>query len=274
MFGADAHEGEGRGLGEEGGFAPGDGAVEVDGGVAEVAAAGGEQVAREAVGGQVVAAGGGDPVLVGLDGVGPEAAGEFGLHAQQIAAVHGLEVGEGVVAEEPFDELGAFVGPGIVEKRLRLGGARQGAGHVQEDPAEKHGVIAAGRGGEAAAVQFGGDQRVHGRFRGCRPGGGHGQGCRHAKNPRGGEGRREVQSHDSSGGIDPGGAGREPEIETGRIAGYSGRMHRAGEATHLWIEVPKPCFATTYPRWSEMRFTRTWPSEAGRRNMSRRMGPM
>ena len=57
------------------------GAIEIDLGYTEIAAAFGEEFAHEAVIGLVLAEGGADPVMVGLGGVRPEIDGKLSFDA-------------------------------------------------------------------------------------------------------------------------------------------------------------------------------------------------
>src|SRR5208283_4903208 len=114
--------------------------------VAEIAAAGGEQVAGEAVVGLVGAEGIQNPVVVGLGGIGPEVDGEFGFDAEEVAPPHGAEFGELVAVEEAVDEGGALVGVGVGEEAGGLLGGGESADGVEVGAAEER-AIGGGVGG-------------------------------------------------------------------------------------------------------------------------------
>ena len=149
-----------------GGFPALHGAVEVDRRVAEVAAAGGEQLADEPVVGLVLADGGADPAVIGLRGVGPEVDGELGLDAQQVAPLHGPVVGELGAFEQAVDEGGAFVGVGVGEELRGFLGGGQRADDVEEGAAEEDGVGREVGGLDVEAFEAGEDAGVDGGLRG------------------------------------------------------------------------------------------------------------
>ena len=135
------------------GILPLDGAVEVDRGRAEIAAAFGEHLADKAVVGLVLAEGGANPVVIGLGGVGPEVDGELGLDPQQIAPLHGPVIRELVALEEAVDQGGALVGVAVRQElggRLRSG---ERADDVEIGPAEEDRVGAEVRRGDAQALE-------------------------------------------------------------------------------------------------------------------------
>src|ERR1035441_6859552 len=162
VFGAHAHKREGDGLRDGGRFLALHGAVEIDRRVAEIAAAGGQKIADEAVVGLVVADGGADPVVIGLGGVGPEVDGELGLDAQQVTPLHGPIVGELGAVQKAVDEGGALGGGGVGEKVGSFLGGGQGADDVEEGAAEEDGVGREVGGGNVEAFEAVEDAGVDG----------------------------------------------------------------------------------------------------------------
>ena len=140
------------------------------GAFAEIAAAGGEQFADEAVVGLVFADGGADPVVIGLCGIGPEIDGELGLDAQEVAPLHGPVVGELGAFEQAVDEGSAFGGVGVCEELRRFLRGGQGADDVEVGAAEEDGVGREVGGLDVEALQSGEDAGVDGGLRGQRGG--------------------------------------------------------------------------------------------------------
>ncbi len=166
LFGARSHEGERHRLGDAFGPAILHGAVEVGGRLAEIAAAGGEEVVGEAVVGAIFENRGVDPMVVGLGGIGPEVDGELGFDAQEVAPLGGPVVGELVAREQAIDEGGSLVGIGARQEVGGLFGGGQGADDVEIGAAEEDGVGREAGGLDAQLLPVREDQLVDLALRG------------------------------------------------------------------------------------------------------------
>ncbi len=169
---ARAHESEGDGMGDGGGIAALNRAVEVGGRDAEVTAGRGEEGADEAVVRHVVADRIVEPLVVGLNGVGPEIDRELGLDAEDVAPLEGPEIGKFGAGEEEIDQDGALVGRAVLEEVVSGLGVWDGADEVDVDAAEEDFVGAGGSGIGVEAMESGGDGVVEG----CGGGGWRGKG--------------------------------------------------------------------------------------------------
>ncbi len=155
-----SHEAKRHGLGDGLRLAALHGAVEVHLRVAEIAAAGREHLADEPVVRHVLLDARANPAVIGLHRVGPELDGELRLDPQQVAPLHRPVVGELVSLQETIDELAAFVAVRILQELPGLFGRRQGADHVEVDPAHEDAVGTDSGGRDAQLLQPAEDQLV------------------------------------------------------------------------------------------------------------------
>ena len=154
------HKGQGHGRGQRGRLVVGYGPEEIDGRFPEIAPTGGQQLTRELVVRHSVVQSIGQPALVGLHGIGPQLAREFGFDTQDIAPLHGPVVGESILLEELIDQCGALVGALVGAELAGRPQRRQPPGHVEIDPPHKHGVAAACGRGSPFRFQCGADEPV------------------------------------------------------------------------------------------------------------------
>ena len=165
-LGPRAHERQGHGGGDAFRRPVLDGAVEVDRADAEIAAAGGEQLADELVIRLVLRDGRPDPAVIGLGRVGPEIDGELRLDPQDVAPFHRPVIGELVPLQQTVDQEPAFVlRVRVLDELPGLFRGGQRADHIQIGAPDKHRVGAEG-GLDAQRGQLGQDKLVNLAFRG------------------------------------------------------------------------------------------------------------
>ena len=115
-------------------------AVEVDGGVAEIAAGGEQKFAHKFVIRLIVVQKFADPAHIDIDRVGPEVDRKFGLHPEHVAETHAPIGDETVVFEKSVDQSFVFAGVPGPDKRLRRRHGGEFAGQVQIKPPHQHAV--------------------------------------------------------------------------------------------------------------------------------------
>ncbi len=140
-LGPRSHERQGHGGGDAFRRLVLDGAVEVDRADAEIAAAGGEQLADELVVRLVLGDRRPDPAVIGLGRIGPEIDGELRLDPQDVAPFHRPVVRELIPLQQTIDQRRALVlRVRILDELPGLLRRGQRADHVQIGAADKHRV--------------------------------------------------------------------------------------------------------------------------------------
>ena len=127
--------------------------VEIDLGLAEIAAAGRQHFSNEPVVRQILPDTGSNPTVICLHGVGPEVDGKLRLDPQQIAPLHGPVVGELVSLQQAIDQGPAFVGVFIFQELDHLFRRGERADHVEVDASQEHAVGAHLGRGQAQFLQ-------------------------------------------------------------------------------------------------------------------------
>ncbi len=119
-----------------------DGAVEVDLGHTEIAAAGREHLPDEPVIRQVLLDAVPNPAVIRLHRIGPQIDGELRLDPQQVAPLHRPVIRKLLALQQTINQGAAFVRVLVQHERSRLLRGGQRANHVQIGAADKHGIRA------------------------------------------------------------------------------------------------------------------------------------